>query len=110
MSTITRELKMQIASTEKKCEYCGNDNNLSWDHIISQSKCGADTAENLILCCKTCNSSKGCKGLYAWFGIDNKDKLPRIVAGKYLKLLLDLHERNGTLDMDARNVLDLEAF
>lgn len=108
MSSITRELKMQIGSTEKKCEYCGNPDNLSWDHIIPQSKGGPDTADNLILCCKSCNSSKGSKGLYEWFGLDNKDQLQRIVAGKYLKLLFDLHEKNGTLEDGAKNVLCLE--
>lgn len=109
MSSITRELKMQIRSTEKNCEYCGGLDNLSWDHIIPQSKCGQDNADNLILCCKSCNSSKGSKCLYEWFGLENKDKIPRIVAGKYLKLLFDLHEKSGTLECDAKNVLCLES-
>jgi 5-methylcytosine-specific restriction endonuclease McrA len=110
MSTITRELKMQISSTERKCEYCGNPENLSWDHIIPQSKCGPDTADNLILCCKSCNSSKGSSGLYEWFSLENKDTLPRVVAGKYLKLLFDVHEKNGTLENAAKTVLDLEIY
>lgn len=116
MSAITRELKMQMVSTEKQCEYCGNLNDLSWDHLIPQSKCGPDVADNLVLCCRRCNSSKGNRGIYAWYGLQNKDKLPRIVAGKYLKLLFDLHERNGTLEASNLNgdnkldVLDLEVY
>lgn len=116
MSAITRELKKQIVSTEKSCEYCGKQNDLSWDHLIPQSKDGPDIVENLVLCCKSCNSSKGNRGLYAWFGLKNKDKLPRIVAGKYLKLLYELHLQRGTLEaLDLNNdgkldVLDLEVY
>lgn len=116
MSSITRELKMQMVSTEKQCEYCGNQHDLSWDHLIPQSKCGPDAVDNLVLCCRSCNSSKGNRGIYAWYGLQNKDALPRIVAGKYLKLLFDLHEKNGTLEASNLNgdnkldVLDLEVY
>ena len=116
MSAITRELKMQIVSSEKQCEYCGRTDELSWDHLIPQSKGGPDIAENLVLCCRGCNSSKGNRGLNTWFGIKDKDSLPRIVAGKYLKLLYDLHMRRGTLDAFDLNgdgkldVRDLEIY
>lgn len=116
MSATTRELKMQIVSTEKRCEYCGSMEELSWDHLIPISKKGPDTAENLVLCCRSCNSSKGNRGLYAWFGVKNKDTLPRVVAGKYLKLLYELHEQRSTLDAVDLNgdqkldVLDLEVY
>ncbi len=39
---------------------------------------------------------KGYKGLYEWGGLKRKDELPRIVTGKYLNLLYDIHERKGT--------------
>lgn len=114
MSTILRELKMQMTSCSNRCEYCGSLENLSWDHLIPRSRGGPDTAENHVLACRMCNSSKGSKGLYEWYGIDRKDELPRIVAGKYLKMLYELHERNGTLEKTSLNgktkldVLDLE--
>ncbi len=116
MSSITRELKMQIKSVNQACEYCEKTSDLSWDHIIPRSKGGPDTADNLILCCKSCNSSKGSKGIYAWFGLENKDTLPRLVAGKYLKLLYDIHHERGTLNSSnlkghgKLNVLDLEIY
>lgn len=116
MSALTRELKMQIVSPEKVCEYCGSGRELSWDHLIPRSKGGVDNAENLVLCCRSCNSSKGNRGLYAWFGVKNKDTMPRIVAGKYLKLLFDLHSQRGTLEATDLNqdgkldVLDLECY
>jgi len=116
MSSITRELKIQIRSSEKACEYCGEIDDLSWDHLIPRSRGGPDSAENLVLCCRSCNSSKGSKGLYAWIGMKNKDSLPRLIAGKYLKLLFDLHDQRGTLDSSDLNgdgkldVFDLEIY
>ncbi len=115
MSTALRELKAQILSEEKCCEYCGQKEGLSWDHLIPRAKNGPDTAENHVLACKSCNSSKGSKGLYEWYGLSEKDKLPRIVAGKYLKILYEMHEKKETLDSIIFNgtgeisVLDLEA-
>jgi hypothetical protein len=56
------------------------------------------------------------RGLYKWYGLDRKDELPRIVAGKYLKLLYEIHERNGTLGKgdlkkDGKlDVLDLDSY
>ncbi len=116
MSTVLRELKMQMLCKEKSCEYCGATEDLSWDHLIPRAKNGPDTADNHVLACKKCNSSKGAKGIYEWYGLERKDELPRIVAGKYLKLLYDIHERNGTLDATNLNgdgildVLDLEVY
>jgi hypothetical protein len=116
MSAILRELKAQMTSCSNCCEYCGSIENLSWDHIIPRSRGGQDTVENHVLACRRCNSSKGSKGLYEWYGIDRKDELPRIVAGKYLKLLYEIHEKNGTLDKFSLNedgkldVLDLEVI
>lgn len=116
MSSELRELKMQMTSLVKCCEYCGATEDLSWDHLIPRSKNGPDTADNHVLACTKCNSSKGVKGIYEWYGLKNKDLLPRIVAGKYLKLLYDIHEKNGTLDETDLNgdgeldVLDLDTF
>jgi len=49
--------------------------------------------------CKSCNSSKGSKRLYEWKGLVNKDEHHRIAEGKYLKLLYQLHDQEGTLDI-----------
>ncbi len=116
MSTALRELKMQMSNNDHCCEYCGSKENLSWDHLIPRSKNGPDTAENHVLACKSCNSSKGSKGIYEWYGLDQKDKIPRLIAGKYLKMLYEIHEQKGTLDSidlngdEKLDVLDLEVF
>ncbi len=64
---------------------------------MPRSRGGPDTTDNAVFVCKSCNSSKGNKRLYEWFGLENRYKVPRIAEGKYLKLLYSLHERNGTL-------------
>ena len=115
MSMILREMKMQM-SGNKHCEYCQSTEDLSWDHLIPRSKGGPDTAENGAWACRPCNSSKGSKGIYEWYGLDKKDEIPRLITGKYLKLLYDMHETRGTLDASDLNgdgkldVLDLEVI
>jgi len=116
ISGILRELKKQIKEGKNCCEFCGNTKSLSFDHLIPRARGGPDNIENQVLACKSCNSSKGKKGLYEWYGLGRKDELPRIVAGKYLKLIYEMHNRNGTLDKtdlkgDGKlDVLDLEVY
>jgi hypothetical protein len=83
-----------------QCIYCQSSTNLSYDHLIPRSRGGPDIADNVVLACKTCNSSKGNKGVYEWFKLDRRYEVPRIAEGKYLKLLYLLHGEKGTLDID----------
>lgn len=78
--------------------FCGAGDGLQTDHLIPRSRGGADSAENVVLSCGSCNASRGDKGVFQWLGLDDKDHLHRLVAGKYLKELFELHERHGTLD------------
>ncbi len=44
------------------CQYCGRKesaNNLTLDHILPQSRGGKTVWENLVTCCRNCNSKKG---------------------------------------------------
>ncbi len=90
-----------------ECVYCKNKTDLTVEHILPKSCGGPDITDNTILVCKSCNSKKGGKRLYESFGLSKKDEIPRIAEGKYLKLLYDLHEKAGTLDVDIA-VLDGE--
>ena len=48
------------------CWYCGKDmepSKLTTDHVFPRSKGGANDMDNIIMVCKTCNSSKGNMGL-----------------------------------------------
>jgi hypothetical protein len=97
-STIREWVKEQEKPNE--CIYCGSKGNLTVEHILPRSCGGPDIPENAIKVCKKCNSSKSGKRLYEWIGIQNKDKIPRIAEGKYLKLLYEMHDKLGTLNTD----------
>ena len=45
------------------CQYCGESGE-TIDHVIPKSKGGRHTWENIVLCCKSCNSKKGDKLLH----------------------------------------------
>ncbi len=82
------------------CIYCGEKKDLTVEHILPRDCCGEDITDNVVMVCKSCNSSKGNKRLYEWRGLDAKDKHHRIAEGKYLKYLYSLHEKQGTLDVE----------
>ena len=46
-----------------QCQYCGVENNLTFDHILAKSKGGKTTWDNVITACSNCNTSKGNKTL-----------------------------------------------
>lgn len=94
-------LREWIREHEKpdECVYCGSKGRLTTEHILPLSRGGPETPDNAIRVCMACNSGKGARRLYGWKGLSEKDNIPRIAEGKYLKLLYDLHEKRGTLDV-----------
>jgi hypothetical protein len=82
-----------------ECVFCGSTENLQTDHLIPKSRGGSDSADNLVLSCQKCNASRSDKGIFEWLGLKEKDKLHRLVAGKYLKELYELHLVKETLDI-----------
>jgi len=82
----------------KECVFCGSIDNLQTDHLIPKSRGGSDSADNLVQSCRSCNTSRNDKGIFEWLGLKGKDKLHRLVAGKYLKELFELHSIKGTLE------------
>jgi len=91
----------------KACVYCSSMTDLTTDHLIPQSRGGDDSADNVVLACKSCNTSRGEKGIFEWLGLKEKDKLHRLVAGKYLKQLLALHDRADTLEISKAEITTL---
>ena len=96
-STAVREWLLEMENPAV-CIYCGAAISLTTEHILPRSRGGEDVTDNVVRVCKTCNSSKGAKGLYEWKGLEAKNSHHRIAEGKYLKYLYALHERRGTLD------------
>lgn len=66
-------LEQEVRDRDKACVYCGNEfvshkesakASASWEHIINDVS--IVTIENICLCCRGCNASKGQKLLSAW--------------------------------------------
>ena len=76
------EVENFVLSRDKSCVYCGviftkNDNSRktkqSWEHIVNDIRING--ADNIALCCMSCNASKGAKLLEIWLESKNcKDK------------------------------------
>jgi len=114
-SAILRENKLLVEG-ECCCAYCGARENLQWEHIIPKSRGGVDSIDNMVQACQQCNIQKGARDPFEWYGLERRYEIPRIVLGKYLKLVFDCHEAAGTLDLsDIKadgnlNVYDLGAI
>lgn len=100
------------------CVYCGATTNLSTDHIVPISRGGVDprisrlvdSSDNCVCACKKCNTSKGDRDVFEWYGPQRTDEIPKLVLSKFLKLSYTLHETQGTLDLKDPNmdgVLDI---
>jgi len=90
-----------------QCIYCGAKEKLTVDHMIPLSRWGPDHPDNAVMVCGRCNSSKGDKRLYEFYSLTNRNKIPRIAEGKYLKLLYDELNRRGLLKVDRGNISDI---
>jgi hypothetical protein len=91
----------------KECVFCSARDNLQIDHLIPRSRGGVDSADNIVWACNTCNASRGDQGVFQWLGLKKKDKLHRLVAGKYLKQLYELHAARGTLETPKGSISEL---
>jgi hypothetical protein len=70
---IPQWLEKEMRARDKRCVYCGvvftpsavsKKSAASWEHIINDAK--IITRENIALCCRGCNASKGQKQLSLW--------------------------------------------
>jgi len=66
-------LENEVRARDKRCVYCGVEFSLengssrstaSWEHIINDAK--IVTRDNIALCCRGCNASKGQKQVSVW--------------------------------------------
>lgn len=66
-----------IIVRDKVCVYCGAEGT-TFDHIVPISRNGTTEYSNLVLSCKSCNSSKRDKDVHSWC-IKHKIAVPKII-------------------------------
>jgi len=110
-SAILKENK-KLVEESGKCAYCGcDDSALHWEHIIPKSRGGPDIIDNMVQSCPKCNLSKSDKDPFEWYGEGRKYEIPRLVLGKYLKLVFEVYEKSGILDaLDVNQDGKLDVF
>jgi hypothetical protein len=80
-----------------RCVYCGNEQNVSIDHLFPRHFGGTDSSDNLVCCCKSCNSSKGDTNMMKWFSSKNMFP-PLMILRRYLKLVYQYCDKAELLD------------
>lgn len=64
------ELNIEKIKSNNYCWYCGKEkppSELTKDHVFPRIKGGKDSLDNIIMVCRTCNSSKGKMDLFEWY-------------------------------------------
>lgn len=88
----------QMFLSGETCAYCGARQQLQWEHIIPVSLGGPDSIDNMVRACPRCNQTKGARDPYQWL-LGNKP-IPRIVLGKFLKVVYEKYEQEDLLDSE----------
>lgn len=83
----------RVARRDKFCVYCGlrfrtgarsRKNLATWEHM-DQNSVRNPRVWNIALCCGSCNSSRGSKGLSEWFDSEycgKKNKMKKMISAK----------------------------
>jgi len=99
-----------------KCAYCGQENELTLDHIIPVSKGGLDVIENFELICKECNSSKSNRDLAIFLNElmnSNKINIQSVVNNKKIMNFVKydnkkFYQKNTMLVVTSRDCHDID--
>lgn len=62
-----KELAAWLKLFNRHCFYCLMRCKGTIDHIVALSVGGLDCLDNIVLCCKHCNSSKGARDVFKWW-------------------------------------------
>ena len=66
------EFNVEKIRQNNYCWYCGKElepSKLTKDHVFPRSKGGDNDMDNIIMVCKTCNSSKGDMDFFEWYAV-----------------------------------------
>lgn len=88
-------LKLTMA---RCCAYCGAEGALTLDHLVPRVAGGADSGDNAVWACRSCNSSKGGRDFIRWW-FERRDGFPPLMlVRRYLKLAIRHAEVKELLD------------
>ena len=88
------------------CCYCGSRIHLSADHLIPTKRGGANTGDNLVWACRSCNSSKGSRDALEWLA--NRNQFPPVLLlRRYLKLAVEMSRDRNLMNTSLAAVPEL---
>ncbi len=88
-------LKMTLPQA---CCYCGSREFLAADHLIPKNRGGANSGDNLVWACRTCNSSKSDRDMLEW--LQKKEQFPSILLlRRYIKLAIEICRERKVMDV-----------
>ena len=79
------------------CCYCGGREYLSIDHLIPTKRGGANTGDNLVWACRSCNSSKCARDALEWLA-EKGQFPPLLLLRRYLKLAIEMCRERSLMD------------
>jgi hypothetical protein len=109
MSDYDREIQ-HLARQPGVCAFCGKNGANVTVELVPRRLGGPVGLQNQVYACSGCAGSKGDRGLFEWWcdvlGRD-KDELPRIPAGLFLKMAHERHTVDFTLRSACESIRDL---
>ena len=89
------------------CWYCGKEvepSKLTKEHVFPRSKGGDNDMDNIIMVCKSCNSSKGDMDLFEWYAEIRHEFPPIPILVHYLKNIYLYSVEHGLMDKHAEEL------
>jgi hypothetical protein len=103
LGSLLKDEKEKIAASGACC-YCGSALDLTLDHLIPQFKGGDHSADNLVVACRSCNSSKKALDFLEW--MSKRGEFPPLrLLRRYLKLAIRYCIENGLMDIPLERAL-----
>ncbi|MEW6048502.1 MAG: hypothetical protein AB1609_18830 [Bacillota bacterium] len=109
MSDYDREIQ-KLARQPGICVFCGSADGHVVVEVIPRHLGGPVGIQNQVYACERCAGSKGDKGLLEWWCDElgrDKDDLPRIPAGLFLKMAFERHAVDFTLDDPCEDIREI---
>lgn len=109
MSDYDREIQ-HLAQQPGTCVFCGCKGDTVPTEVVPRDLGGPIGIHNLVHACRKCSSSKHGKDLLSWWCDElgrDKDELPRIPAGLFLKLAHERHTVGFTLSRECGDIRDI---